>query len=178
MRRFPKSTAAVSEKKVWRTSRQFVKNGGTLITFNGPMRLPRSFSSFPIEDTLDGVPTKEFWCPGSTLHIAVDNPHPIAYGMPQNTLAFFRQSPSLKVSVGDFKDKVSVPVRYHEQNLLQSGWLIGEQYLSNKPVVIEFQVGKGKVILLAIPAQHRAQMHGTFKLLFNSIFYGAAEVSG
>ncbi len=73
-------------------------------------------------------------------------------------------------------DNVAVPARYHEQNLLQSGWLIGEQYLSNRPVVIEFQIGKGKVIILATPAQFRAQMHGTFKFLFNSIFYGAAEV--
>jgi hypothetical protein len=29
--------------------------------------------------------------------------------------------------------------------------------------------------VLAFPAQHRAQTHGTFKFLFNGIFYGAAE---
>jgi hypothetical protein len=158
--------------------KKFVENGGTLITFNQAYTFAEKVFGLPVEDTLTDVPSKKFWCPGSTLHVAVDTSHPITYGMPQNALALFRRSPSLSVSVGDFKDKVSVPVRYHEQNLLQSGWLIGEQYLSNKPAVIEFQVGKGKIILLAFPAQHRAQMHGTFKLLFNSIFYGAADASG
>ena len=68
-----------------------------------------------------------------------------------------------------------MPVRYHEQNILQSGWLIGERYLSKKPAIIEFQVEEGKVIVIAFPAQHRAQTHGTFKFFFNAIFYGAAE---
>ena len=153
----------------------FVKNGGTLITFNGSYEFAKNLFKLPIENTLEGVSTKEFWCPGSTLNIAVDNTHPIAYGMQQNTTALFRQSPSLLVSAIEGGANVAVPARYHEQDLLQSGWLLGEKHLSNRPVVIEFQVEKGKVIILATPAQFRAQMHGTFKFLFNSIFYGAAD---
>ena len=153
----------------------FVKNGGTLITFNGAYEFAKQLFDLPVEDTLTGVSTKEFWCPGSTLNIAVDNHHPIAYGMPQNALALYRRSPSLQVSAIERGANVAVPARYHEQNLLQSGWLIGEKYLSKKPAVIEFQVEKGKVIILAFPAQHRAQTDGTFKFLFNSIFYGAAD---
>ncbi len=152
----------------------FVKNGGTLITFNGSYEFAKELFKLPIENTLEGIPTKEFWCPGSTLNIAVDNSHPIAYGMPQNTTTLFRRSPSIRVSAIEGGANVAIPARYHEQNLLQSGWLIGEKHLSNKPVVIEFQVEKGKVIILAAPVQFRAQMHGTFKFLFNSIFYGAA----
>ncbi len=155
--------------------KQFVKNGGTLITFNGAYEFAKKVFDLPLEDTLEGVPTKDFYCPGSTLHVSVDTSHPLGYGMPQNALALYRRSPSLQVSSGDFKDGVAVPVRYQEQNLLQSGWLIGEKYLSKKPAVIEFNIEKGKVIVLAFPAQHRAQTHGTFKLLFNAIFYGAAE---
>ncbi len=153
----------------------FVKNGGTLITFNGSFEFAQNLFALPLSDTLEGVPSKEFWCPGSTLNITVDNSHPIAYGMPQNTTTLFRSSPSLRVSAIESGANVTVPARYNEQNLLQSGWLIGEKHLSNRPVVIEFQVEKGKVIILATPAQFRAQMHGTFKFLFNSIFYGAAD---
>jgi hypothetical protein len=153
----------------------FVRNGGTLITFNGAYTFAKQLFDLPVEDTLTGVSTKEFWCPGSTLNIAVDNHHPIAYGMPQNALALYRRSPSLQVSAIDRGANVSVAARYHERNLLQSGWLIGEKYLSKKPAVIEFQVEKGKVIILAFPAQSRAQTHGTFKFLFNGIFYGAAD---
>jgi len=153
----------------------FVRNGGTLITFNGSYEFAQNLFNLPISDTLEGVPSKEFWCPGSTLHIAVDNSHPIAFGMPQNTTTLYRSSPSLRVSAINRGANVAIPARYHEENLLQSGWLIGEQHLSNRPVVIEFQVEKGKVIILATPVQFRAQMHGTFKFLFNSIFYGAAK---
>jgi hypothetical protein len=154
----------------------FVNNGGTLITFNGAYALAKKLFTLPIEDTLEGVPSKEFWCPGSTLHIAVDTSHPISYGMPANTTTLFRQSPSLQVSAVDGGANAAVAARYHKENLLQSGWLIGEKHLSERPVVVEFQVGKGKVIILAAPIQFRAQMHGTFKFLFNSIFYGATDV--
>ncbi len=37
------------------------------------------------------------------------------------------------------------------------------------------RLGKGRVLLLGFPATFRAQPQGTFKLLFNGIFYGASE---
>jgi len=153
----------------------FVKAGGTLIVLNQAYDFAREAFDLPIRDEVENVPSKEFFCPGSTLKIKLDTNHPLCYGMPMNALALFRYSPALQVSAGDFDDKVSIPVRYHEENILQSGWLIGEKYLSEKPAVVEFQVEKGKVIILAFPAQHRAQTHGTFKLLFNAIYHGCAE---
>ncbi len=156
--------------------KQFVDNGGTLITLNGAFEFAKEAFELPINNTLDGVSSEDFYNPGSTMKISVDTSHPLAYGMPQNALALYRRSPSLQVSSGDYEDKVSVAARYHEQNILSSGWLIGEQYLSKKPVAVEFQVGEGKVIIIAFPAQHRAETHGTFKFLFNAIYYGPAEV--
>jgi hypothetical protein len=35
-------------------------------------------------------------------------------------------------------------------------------------------MGKGRMILLPLRVQHRAQPYGTFKLLFNSILTSAA----
>ncbi len=125
-------------------------------------------------NTIAEVPREEFYCPGSTLNISVDTAHPLGYGMALNAYAVFRRSPSLRVSAGSFQDKITVAARYHEETILQSGRLIGEQYLSNKPAVLEFKIEKGKVIVLAFPAQHRAQTHGTFKFLFNAIYYGSA----
>ncbi|MFC1476966.1 M14 family zinc carboxypeptidase [candidate division KSB1 bacterium] len=158
--------------------RQFVENGGTLITLNGAWEFAQSTFNLPVSNTLDGVTNSDFYCPGSTLNISVNTDHPLGYGIPQNALALFRSSPALQVSSGNFADGVSVPVRYHEENILQSGWLIGEQYLSEKPAALEFKIGLGKVIVLAFPAQHRAQTHGTFKFLFNAIYYGPAADTG
>jgi hypothetical protein len=108
--------------------------------------------------------------------VNVDTHHPLAYGMPPEALAlFFRGTPSLRVSSGDLADGVSVVARYSPENVLQSGWLIGEEYLQNQPLAVEFDVGQGKVLVLGFPAQFRAQTHGTFKFFFNGIFYGAAD---
>lgn len=154
--------------------REFVRKGGTLITLNGAWDFAQTTFNLPIRNTIAEVPRNEFYCPGSTLNISVDTAHPLGYGMPLNAYAVFRSSPSLRVSAGSLQDKITVAARYHKENLLQSGWLLGEQYLSNKPAVLEFKIEKGKVIVLAFPAQHRAQTHGTFKFLFNAIYYGPA----
>ena len=39
---------------------------------------------------------------------------------------------------------------------------------------MEAPMGKGRIILNTFRVQHRGQTWGTFKLLFNSIFYGPA----
>ena len=154
--------------------REFVRKGGTLITLNGAWDFAQTTFNLPLRNTLEEVPNTEFYCPGSTLNITVDTDNPLGYGMAANAYAVFRSSPALRVSAGSFQDNIFVAARYHKENLLQSGWLIGEEYLSNKPAVIEFKIEKGKVIVLAFPAQHRAQTHGTFKFLFNAIYYGPA----
>jgi hypothetical protein len=53
--------------------------------------------------------------------------------------------------------------------LLQSGWLIGEDLLQRKAALVEAECGTGKVVLVGFRAQHRAQTHGTFKVLCNSL---------
>jgi hypothetical protein len=47
--------------------------------------------------------------------------------------------------------------------------------LYNKVAAAEVKVGKGRMVLLPMRVQNRAQTYGTFKLLFNSILISAAE---
>ena len=58
---------------------------------------------------------------------------------------------------------------------LASGWAWGQQYLAGGAAVAESTIGEGKVILYGPEVAFRAQPHGTFKLLFNGIYYGSAE---
>jgi len=59
---------------------------------------------------------------------------------------------------------------------LCSGWVWGEQYLKEGVVAVEAEVGKGKLFLFTPEITFRAQPHGTFKFLFNSLYYGRAEL--
>ena len=151
--------------------REFVENGGILITLNQSADFARQVFNLPITYTIAGVPSRDFYCPGSTVKISVDTEHPLGYGFKPNVLGLYRSSPVLTVRSGSFEDKIGIAAKYHEENILQSGWLIGEKYLAGKSVIMDFQVGKGKVVVLALPVQHRAQMHGTYKFLFNAICY-------
>jgi hypothetical protein len=153
---------------------KFVKEGGTLITLDSACELPIEKFKLPIRDVVKGLPAEEFFCPGSTLHIKLNANHPIAYGMEEEALALFWSSPAFSIVPTAWNEHFQIVAQYPEKNLLQSGWLIGEKKLSNKAAIIEARYGKGKVILIGFRAQHRAQTHGTFKILFNSIYYGNA----
>ena len=61
--------------------------------------------------------------------------------------------------------------------LLDSGWAWGQQYLDGGTAVAEASVGQGKVVLLGPEVAFRAQPHATFKLLFNSLYYGSAKAA-
>jgi len=56
-----------------------------------------------------------------------------------------------------------------------SGWIHGDRIIRQKATVLDVPYGKGKIILLGFPVHYRAQPYGTFKLLFNSIFYAGME---
>ena len=67
--------------------RDFVQKGGTLVTLNGATAFPVDRLGVGVRNVLAGKSTMEFWCPGSTLKVNVDNTNPIAYGMPAQALA-------------------------------------------------------------------------------------------
>lgn len=151
--------------------RAFIENGGTLITLNSAAAFPINQLHLAIEDSLQNLDRKSFYVPGSILKVITDSKHPIAYGYGRDAAVFFRRSPAFTVNEG------SSVVRYPAKTLL-SGWLNGEEYLFSKSAIIDVPYEKGKIILIGFPVQYRGQSHGTFRFLFNSIFYGAAKLGG
>lgn len=155
--------------------KEFVLEGGTLIALDSASELPIEEFKLPVRNILKGANSTEFFCPGSTLNMQFDNQHPVAYGMPDRALGLFVGSPAFAVNSNFRNHESAVVAHYPEENILQSGWLIGEKMLSGKASILETKYGKGKIILIGFRSQNRAQTHGTFKILFNSIYYGAAE---
>jgi len=64
---------------------------------------------------------------------------------------------------------------YADNIILQSGWILGEDYVRGRTAVAEVGYGKGRIVLIGFRAQFRAQPHGTYKFLFNSIYRSALE---
>ena len=148
--------------------RDFVQKGGTLIALNGATAFPVDRLGIGVRNVVAGKSTKEFWCPGSTLKVTFDNANPIAYGMPSHGLALYLDSPAFEITAQDAQNYETV-VRYADRDLLESGWLVGEESLAKRAAVVSVKSGQGRVVLIGFPAQHRAQMHGTYKLLFNAM---------
>ena len=73
-----------------------------------------------------------------------------------------------KVTAQNAED-YDVVVRYADREILESGWLVGEEEIAKKAAVVSAKLGQGRVVLIGFPAQHRAQTHGTYKLLFNAM---------
>jgi hypothetical protein len=148
----------------------FVQKGGTLLTLGDASSFAIEKLGLAIRNVTAGRSPKEFWCPGSTLEVKVETGHPLAYGMPGNAIAtYLGGNPAFEILPSQHNERYETIVRYADRDLLESGWLTGEQVLAKKAAMVRAQYGSGSVILIGFRAQHRAQTHGTFKLLFNAL---------
>ncbi len=75
-------------------------------------------------------------------------------------------------------DEIERIATFVDRDVMQSGWLIGEDRITEKASVVSVGYGQGKVVLIGFRAQHRVQTHGTFKLVFNAVVRGGADASG
>jgi hypothetical protein len=149
--------------------KEFVNKGGTLVALGGASEFAIEQFSLGLRNALAGVNTKEFWCPGSTLKLDIDNSQPEAYGMPSRALGVFLQGNMAFELSNTADENYHVIARYADREILQSGWLVGEQNLAKKAAMVTAGVGKGHVVVVGFRTQHRAQTYGTFKLLFNAL---------
>lgn len=149
--------------------KEFVKGGGVLVAVADASEFAIDAFELNIRNVIEGLDSKEFFCPGSTLKVDFDNTHPLAYGMPAHGLVVYWSSPAFEIIPGQNNENYETVVRYQEENILRSGWLDGEEHIVNRPGMVTAAYGDGEVIIIGFHAQHRSQTHGTFKLLFNAL---------
>jgi len=150
--------------------KEFVKAGGRLVCLNASSEFAVKAFGLKVRNVLKGLDRKEFFCPGSTLHAEFDPCHPMGYGMLPGGLVFHWDGLAFEVLPSGENDRYEVVASYGERDLLESGWLIGEEKLRKKPAMVVAKVGGGEVVLFGFRPQHRGQTHGTYKLLFNTLF--------
>jgi hypothetical protein len=132
----------------------------------------------PIADHLveNGKPLPEakFFAPGSVLTARIDSANPVAHGMKERTDIFFDNSPVFRLDATAAAQGIRPVAWFDTAAPLKSGWAWGQSYLQNGVAVIDAPLGKGRVLLFGPEIIKRAQPHGTFKSLFNGIYYSAA----
>jgi hypothetical protein len=162
--------------------KEFLERGGTVVAIGSSTVLAQHLG-LPISDAFveiqaDGstrpLPTEKFYVPGSVLRAQVDNTNPLAFGLPQEIDLFFQRSPAFKLGPEAAKQGVEA-VAWFGPDSLRSGWAWGEAYLEDSVAIIDADVGRGKLFLFGPEVAFRAQPHGTFKFLFNGIYYGRSE---
>ena len=154
--------------------KKFVESGGTLVFLNRASEFAIEQFNLPVKNVTEGLVRKDFYIPGSILRTELDASHPIAKGIPQQSVAWFENSPAFDVeSVGSSGKTTTVRViaRYPSdpKRILLSGWALGAEKIAGKAALVEFTLGKGKIVLFGFRPQYRGQSLATFPLLFNAI---------
>ena len=148
----------------------FVENGGTLVTFAQAGDLALEGFDIPVQNAVNGIWGNEFWAPGATLRMKIDNTNPYTYGMPEYGLATYLAGGQVYETVrGARSADVTRLGTYLDRDILESGWLLGEETIANKAAMVAVDKGEGSILMLGFRTQHRAQTHGTYKLLFNAL---------
>ena len=98
--------------------------------------------------------------------------------MSDRAMVFCDESPAFRLAPEAAMKGVRPIAWYDSPTPLRSGWAWGQQYLDQAVSIVEAPLGKGHVVLYGNEVNWRAQPHGTFKLLFNGIYYGGAMANG
>lgn len=145
--------------------KEFAQAGGTLLFLGSSTLLPIREWNLPAREVTQELGPREFYIPGSLLRLGVNNRHPIGYGMPEEASVMFVRSPAFELTGG------LAVAAYPSPDLLLSGWAEGAQLLAGRVALAEFYLGQGRLILIGFRTQFRAQARGSYKFLFNSLYY-------
>ncbi|HKG46676.1 MAG TPA: M14 family metallopeptidase [Pyrinomonadaceae bacterium] len=167
----PEYTGGITEAGV-KNLKEFVNNGGMLICFDNACDMAIKEFDLPLKNTLEGVRSSEFYCPGSILALDVDTKHPIASMLPSSLPAYFINS-SAYTAAADAN--VRVIARYAKENVLLSGWLLGEDRLRGQIALAEVGVGKGRIVIFGFRPQHRGQAWATLPFIWNALSSAASS---
>jgi hypothetical protein len=151
--------------------REFVERGGTLVALNNASDFAIEQLNLPVRDVTADLKRTEFYCPGSILRTVLDTTHPLAKGMPRESIAWVEDSPVFEIKSDPLAlVRVRVIARYPDSGTpLLSGWLLGAERIRGKAALVEVGLGEGKIYLFGFRPQYRAQSLATYPLLFNAI---------
>jgi hypothetical protein len=153
----------------------FVRGGGTLVALDASAAFAIETLGLPVKNVLEDRKPDEFFCPGSILEVAVDPAHFVTAGLGPTADIFFSRSPAFEIEATFSGEKPVALAAYTAERPLRSGWIVGDRLLDHRAALVDAPAGKGRAILIGFRAQFRGQTYGTFRIIFNAIYYGALK---
>ncbi len=174
-------TGAITTARSLPQLKRFVDEGGTLIAIGNSTAIGAELG-LPVSSALmqgrgesvRALTSELYYVPGSVLRVSVDNTTPLGYGFEREVDVFFDRSPVFRLAdhAMGTADRVAW---FSSASPLRSGWAWGQKFLENGVAVVDAKLGRGRVLLFGPEIAFRAQSHGTFKFLFNAIYYATAK---
>jgi hypothetical protein len=181
--------------------KRFVEDGGTLLTFGAANDLVIRLFGLPVRNVVAGAPGSRFSIPGTLLRATVDPDDELAYGMPPETSVTFVRGAAFthvgqKDCIEDFLNQGQcwelrrggrpldgfpepighdAVVRFAEDELVLSGWAVGEEHIAGHTAMARVGLGDGAVVLYGFRPQFRGQPRATYKLVFNALLAATAD---
>jgi len=144
------------------------QRGGTLLAMGQASSIGRLLR-LPISYPLASLPASVFNVPGSVLQATVDSAHPLASGLGPDVNVMFNNNPVFSLRPSAESRGVRPIAWFDSPTPLRSGVAVGQDRLDGMVAGLEAPIGRGRVVLFGPDITFRAQSHGTFKFLFNTI---------
>jgi len=150
--------------------RDFVTAGGTLVTLGNAASFAIDQFNLPVSNALAGLRQDQFFCSGSLLRVEISDPkHPVAAGLPLTPAVMFERNQAFDTRP-TFRGRI-LATYLKDRNPLVSGYLLGAEAIQGKAAALDANYGSGHIVILGFRPQWRGQSHGTYKFLFNALYY-------
>jgi hypothetical protein len=147
----------------------FVRAGGTVVAWNGGAMSTINALQLPVRNLLQGVPRQTYFTGSSVMRTIVDRTHPVMVGMPDTADVMVNSSPVFS-TVDGFTGSV-LATYPRTGSVLRSGFVKGDSLMRGHAAALDVTVGAGHVVLMAFQPQWRGQPMGTFRTVFNALFF-------
>jgi Zinc carboxypeptidase len=150
--------------------RDFADAGGTVIALGNASLFAIEQFNLQVTNVVGSLNQSQFFCSGALLRAEIKEAgHPVVAGLPAQPALMFERNPVFETKPG-FRGTV-LAAYLKDRNPLLSGFLLGAERIEGKAAAIDADYGKGHIILLGFRPQWRGQSHGTYKFLFNALYY-------
>ena len=158
--------------------KQFIEKGGKVVTVGSSTALAYHLG-LPVANALleldkDGrekpLPGEKYYVPGSILKTRLDPSQAANWGMAGEVDVMFNNSPVYKFKPEALGQGLKALSWIDSDKPLKSGWGWGQSYLKDGITSFAAPIGKGYFYAFSPEITFRAQAHGTYKLLFNTLY--------